>query len=218
MISSANARSTRWSLIRELNAGHADSRAQLYELCVRYWAPIHHYVHRCGHDEHAARELSNEFFEYLQRNALPRVNQHRRFRDFLHEELDSFLARKWASGAVATAPSPPRLAAADDKLRQGFALEVIGHSMSRLRSEATEADRLPMFERLEGYLWNEARPGDIEREARALGAKPLFVSMAIRRLRQRFRCIVDDELARLVTDVDELAEERNAMLGALERM
>jgi hypothetical protein len=207
--------STRWSLVRELSAGHADSRAQLYELCVRYWAPIHDYVRRCGHDEAAAHALSREFFEHLQRDALPRASQHRRFRDFLHGELDAFLARKAGGAAGARAPGPTGRASSDDTLRRDFALEVIGYSIARLRAEAADADRLPMFERLERYLSAEARPADIEREAHALGAKPLFVTMAIRRLRQRFRRIVDDELARLVTDHDELVDERAAMLGVL---
>jgi len=106
---------------------------------------------------------------------------------------------------------------AGDGLQRSFALEVIAHSMARLRAEAIEADRLPMFERLQRYLSNEARPGDIEREANVLDAKMLFVTMAIRRLRQRFRRIVDEELARLVTDHAELAGEREALLAALGR-
>lgn len=214
----ANSRSTRWSLIRDLNAGHPDSRTQFYELCVRYWAPIHQYVRRCGFDEVAAAALSNEFFEHLQREALVRVGRHRRFREFLQDELDAFLAAKQAGpghGSTGRAISP---ASSDESLRRSFALEVIGHSMGRLRTEAIEADRLAMFERLERYLSSEVKPGDVERDAAALQAKPLFVNMAIRQLRERFRRIVDDELARLVTDQSELAEEREAMLGALGRM
>ncbi len=217
MQAKANSRSTRWSLIRELNAGHPDSRTQFYELCVRYWAPIHQYVRRCGFDEAPARTLSNEFFEHLQRDALARASRHRRFREFLHAELDAFLSARdaTAAGEPAAKAMPP--AATDENLHRSFALEVIGHSMGRLRTEAVQADRLPLFERLERYLSSEAKPGDVERDAAALDAKPVFVNMAIRQLRERFRRIVDDELARLVTDPSELAEEREAMLAALGR-
>lgn len=204
---SSGARSTRWSLIRELNAGHADSLTQFYELCVRYWAPIQNYVRGLGYSEESARSLCNEFFEHLQRDALSRAHSHRRFREFLQEELDSFLAGNKRSPTIAGGHA--------GGLRHSFALEVIGHAMTRLRGEAIEADRLAMFERLERYLASEAKPADIERDAGALGAKTLFVTMAIRQLRLRFRRLVDDELARLVTDQEELEEEREAMLGAL---
>ncbi len=212
-------RNTRWSLIRELTAGAspADSRTQFYELCVRYWPPIQQHIRHCGYDEVASRALSNEFFAYLQSEALARVGRHSRFREFLQHELDAFLVRKRAGGIVATAPGVEQAAPSSEALRQSFALEVIGHSMARLRAEAVEADRAQMFELLERYLSSEAKPDDIENAAKALGAKPLFVTMAIRRLRQRFRLLVDDELARLVTDEVELAEERAAMLGALAR-
>ncbi len=209
-----SARSTRWSLIRELSSiGEADSRSQFYELCVRYWAPIQDYLRQLGYAEASARVLSNEFFEFLQSDALARAHGHRRFREFLQEELDQFLARRRQSqdehGLVA------RSASSEPSLRQSFALEVIGHAMTRLRTEAIEADRLAMFERLQHYLCSEARAEHIERDALALGAKTLFVAMAIRRMRLRFRRLVDEELARLVTDHNELAEEREAMLGAL---
>ncbi len=205
--SPVSARSTRWSLIRELNAGHADSRTRFYELCVRYWAPIQNHVRSLGYGEESARALSNEFFEYLQRDALGRAHTHRRFREFLQQELQAFLAED----------KRPRVATREhaEGLRHSFALEVIGHAITRLRAEAIEADRLGMFERLERYLASEAKPADIERDAQALNAKTLFITMAIRQLRLRFRRLVDDELSRLVTDQEELEEEREAMLGAL---
>lgn len=218
---------TRWSLIRDLNVEHVDSRSQLNELCLRYWVPINNYVLRSGYDADAARDLSKAFFDHLFREGLARADRHGRFREFLQAELDSFLERVRTSDAQATWPplltgsravaAPVHAATLDNDLQREFALEVISHGMTRLRNEAIEADHLPMFEQLQRYLSSEARPQDIEREAIALGARPLFVTMAIRRLRQRFRHIVDDELARLVSNNAELAAERQAMLDALGR-
>ena len=73
-----------------------------------------------------------------------------------------------------------------------------------------------MFERLKRYLWREARSDDIEHEARLLDVKPLFIAMAIHRLRKQLRHFVDEELACLVTDPTELERERRIMLSALE--
>jgi hypothetical protein len=100
-------------------------------------------------------------------------------------------------------------------LERGLALEVVAQSMARLRKEAADAGHMAMFERLQHYLSVEPHGDALQREAEALAATPLFVSLAIRRLRQRFRSIVDDELTQLVTDPAQLAEERNAMFAAL---
>lgn len=221
-----NFQQTRWSLIQELNADQMGSRSQLNELCLRYWTPIHQHMRRYGHDENAARTLTRDFFDHLQREGLSRADRYSRFREFLLEELEGFLARRRAQ--LESDSLPPLLPVeasmpvndgdAGSDLQRNFALEVIAHSMARLRAEAADAGHLPMFERLQRYLSCEARPEDIERESAVMAAKPLFVSMAIRRLRQRFRRLVDDELTRLVTDPTDLVQEREAMMAALGRL
>lgn len=219
-------RTTRWSLIRDLNAGESDTRSQLNALCLRYWAPVHHHIRRSGRGEGEARDLTQAFLTHLLRDGLTRVSRHNRFRDFLASELDDFLARNHAAqaGDRRLPPlSPVCVDVATDApidtptLERSFALEVMSQSMARLRAEAVDAGHPEMFERLQRYLSVDAGSEDIAREAEALDARPLFVSMAIRRLRQRFRTIVDDELIQLVTDPAQLAEERAAMLTALGR-
>ncbi|MDQ3495135.1 MAG: hypothetical protein M3485_06355 [Pseudomonadota bacterium] len=217
---------TRWSLIRDLNAGESDTRGQLNALCLRYWAPIHQYIRRSGRSEGEARDLTQAFLTHLFQEGLARAGRYSRFRDFLAGELDDFLARNNAAqaGDRRLPPlSPVCVDVATDAptgtptLERSFALEVMSQSMARLRAEAVDAGHPEMFERLQRYLSADAGSEDIAREAEALDAKPLFVSMAIRRLRQRFRRIVDDELTQLVTDPAQLAEERAAMLAALGR-
>lgn len=202
---------TRWSLVQDLDVAEgATSRSRLNELCLRYWLPIQQQIQDRGVDEVDANRLTGLFFEYLQREALARADQHRRFREFLQAELSAFLQ------AVARMPADAGQTHADS-LERSFALQVIGHAMERLQAEAAIADRLPMYEMLRRYLTLEASAEDVQREAEVLGVRPLFVSMAIRRLRQRFRRLVDDELLRLVTDSRELAQERQALFSALDR-
>lgn len=202
---------TRWSLVQDLNALEgATSRSRLNELCLRYWLPIQQQIQDRGLDEVEANRLTGLFFEDLQRQALGRADQYRRFREFLQAELGAFLQR---------ADSMPRgsIEIRVGSLERGFALQVIGHAMDRLQAEALAADRLPMYESLRRYLMLEPSAEDVRREAQALGVRSLFVTMAIRRLRQRFRRLVDDELLRLVTDSRELAQEREALFAALDR-
>lgn len=202
---------TRWSLVQDLNTFEgATSRSRLNELCLRYWLPIQQQIQERGVGEADANRLTGLFFDHLQREALARADQYSRFREFLQTELGAFLQH--------TNSMPPEATELRGSgLERSFALQVIGHAMDRLQVEASAADRLPMYEVLRRYLTLEASPDDIQREARALGVRPLFVTMAIRRLRQRFRRLVDDELLRLVTDSRELAQEREALFAALDR-
>lgn len=205
--------STCWSLIREMDAGDADGRSRFNALCIRYWAPVQQHILDCGHTDAAARDLARRFFDRLHGEGLARATAYGRFRDFLAAELDAFLAENDQSGCLPL----PKPAAADGGagLERGLALEVLAQSMVRLRREATAAGHLTMFERLQHYLPVEPQAADLQREAEALSATPLFVSLAVRRLRQRFRRIVDDELTQLVTDPAQLAEERAALFAAL---
>lgn len=211
---------TCWSLISDLSAPPMDSRSQLNELCRRYETPVKRYIARTGCPESAAKELSQKFFAMLLREGLDRATQYRRFRDFLQAELETFLAHQeelapCTPDATTLSTSGEASSQARRDLQRGFAQEVMSRATGRLRQEAVDAGRSPLYEQLERYLYREASPDDIQREAKMLDARTLFVSMAIQRLRQRFRQIVDQELTELITDPTELAEERAAMLRAL---
>ena len=214
---------TRWSLIHELDAGNADSRGQFNALCLRYWSPVHQYICDNGHSEAQARQLAQRFFAMLQTEGLSRATGYTRFRDFLANELGRFLSalgerHDKALPSISSGSStamPGATAAGVANFERSLALEVVAQSMSRLRKEATNAGHVAMFERLQHYLSIEPHRDELQREAETLQATQLFVSMAIRRLRQRFRTIVDDELTQLVTDPAQLTEERAAMFCAL---
>lgn len=222
---------TRWSLIHELDAGNADSRSQFNALCLRYWSPVHQYIRDRGHSESQARHLTQRFFVLLHAEGLSRAAGYTRFRDFLASELGDFLSgldelndqplpplssELSASNHGPSAPARGGTAGAGGaNFERSLALEVVAQSMARLRKEAADAGHTSMFERLQRYLSVDPHRAELQLEAETLGATQLFVSMAIRRLRQRFRTIVDNELTLLVTDPAQLAEERAAMFAAL---
>lgn len=210
MPSTADAfRPTRWSLLGDLGRSpHAQAR--LDELCIRYWAPVQAYFTDHGFDADAAGDLTRRFFERLLRDGVDRAGEYGRFRLFLMDELERFLASPQPIDAVRTS------ARTEHALRHDFAVEIIAHAMARLRDEAGEAGRLSMFERLQHYLSSAARPGDYARDAAALGVHVLSVAMAVRRLRQRFRELIDDELVQLTRDGDAHHAERQALREALE--
>lgn len=209
-ISSSDAfRQTRWSLLGDLRQD-ALAPARLDELCIRYWMPVQAYFSDRGFDADTAAALTHGFFDRLLRGGLERAAEYGRFRLFLMDELEHFLASPDARTPVHTSVHT------EHHLRHDFAVEIIAHAMARLRHEAEDAGRLRMFEHLQRYLSSTAGPGEYARDAATLGVHVLSVTMAVRRLRQRFREVVADELSQLTRDGDAYAAERQALREALE--
>lgn len=223
---------TRWSLVA---AAGSQAVAPLTELCVRYWYPVFAYVRRCGHSPEVAQQITQAFFHYLVGERLKQVGTAHamRFREWMLAELARFVAHVW-SGHPITQPSPELLAPmpatllearhraegsalpnAELGFRRSFALEVLARALNRLRREAQQAGREAMFGRLESFLTVEPGPGDYAALSEALGTRPLALVVALKRLRQRFRELVDDELAETVCAAEDLERERAALHAAL---
>ena len=224
---------TRWSLVVGATDRDAPSaRASLLTLCLRYWYPVYAYLRRSGHSPDRAHELALAFFDGLVRNGLarPETQQQGRFRLFLLGELHRFLADDAAHAPRDPDLEPPPLqelesrhqsetlplGSPEDMLRRGFAVEVLGAAHQRLRREAIEAGHLPMFEALARFLASDPHPGDYEQIAGRLQVRPLFLSMAVKRLRQRFRELVDYELSETLASGSDMDAERAALMQSLE--
>ena len=224
---------TRWSLVAALHNQDAGGQKPLLELCLHNWYPVYSYLRHCGHAPPVAQELTREFFDHLLREGAGRAgsSEFGRFREFLLAELHTFLSQERSTRKVTTPIAPMTVeqlearqrkdsvlpGSPEQALRRGFALEIIGSALKRLRNEAMDAERLPMFEVLERFLTAEPRPGEFEAVAKELSARPLFVVMAVKRLRERFCELIDDELGDTVLNTDELDAERLALHKAMSR-
>lgn len=230
---------TQWSLVAA--AGDQDpgaARASLVALCLRYWYPVHAYLRRSGQDPEPAHALALAFFRHLLSvdPAGAAVRGQARFRQFLLAELDRFVSARTAPGMeladVAAAPPDlpvPPLAGLEARLRaeavpgrspeqllqRGFALEVLGGALDRLRDEARRSGRTALFDALARFLGRPPGPGDHAQVADALGLRPVQVAVAVRGLRERFRALVDAELSDILADAGQLDAEREALMQAL---
>lgn len=222
---------TRWSLIAA--AGHRE-RAPLAELCARYWYPVYAFARRAGHPPEASERIARNFFQHLVDHRIGDLAQSppQSFRDWLLAELTRFLAQP--GPALATpgpaAPEPPRPldhyearhraesgdeAGPEAGFRRSFAIEILDRAHQRLGREATEAGHGRMFALLEAFLTADPQPGQYEAVARELGSGALAVVIAVRRLRQRYRELVDEELADTISDPSRLEAERLNLLSVL---
>lgn len=212
-----------------------DARNALTELTQRYWYPVYAYVRRCGHAPQIAQDITRCFLNSLMRqfrDGQPLTAQGH-FRRFLLARLNAFLAADWRdaidepTGDLTPAPADlePRYRRDNDgaispeqAYERSFALEVLNRALKRLHSEARRTGHLAMYEVLKPYLAQDPGPGEYEALARSLKSRPLALVVALKRLRQRFRELVGEELADTVTSAEDLATEQQALHTVLREL
>lgn len=223
---------TRWSLVAAVRDGaHGSDRNPLEELSGSYWFPVYACIRRHGHAPAAAHRLAGRFFAELAEQIRQQAPAgFGRFRVFLFDRLQRFLAGTVDARTAAVDDGlTPEIEALEQRLaiehigssgpdatfERSFGLQVLTRSRERLAEETRRSERGDMFARLAPFLTVEPPVGAIPRLAADLGIGTLAVQVAIKRLRQRFRDLVEAELAETVTSPAELEAERAALLRAL---
>jgi RNA polymerase sigma-70 factor (ECF subfamily) len=225
---------THWSLVLaardRAEPGAADA---LSSLCDLYWYPLYAYVRRRGHGADEAHDLTQEFFaRLLEKDFLAAVDRGKgRFRAFLLAACNHFLANERdrarakkrgggrpvlslddAEGRYRTEPAggltPEKL------FERRWAMALLQQVMTRLRDEFEAKGKGRQFDGLRGFLVGEKGAG-YRRAAEELALSEGAVKVAVHRLRQRYRELLYEEIARTVGAPDEVEEEVRALFAAL---
>jgi RNA polymerase sigma factor (sigma-70 family) len=228
---------THWSVV--LAAGRSDStqaRAALEKLCKNYWYPLYAFVRRLGHSPHDAEDLVQGFFAIcLEKNYLIAAEQTRgRFRSFLLIALKHFLANEYdkaqarkRGGAQISisldsltaeqryALEPTDELSADKLFERRWALTLLDQVVTRLRDEQAAAGKLEQFEQLKECITNAGRGTPYVELASRLGTSEGAIKVAVHRLRQRYREVLEEEIANTVSSPEEIEDERRQLLRAL---
>jgi RNA polymerase sigma factor (sigma-70 family) len=228
---------THWSVV--LAAGRDDStraRPALEKLCRNYWYPLYAFVRRLGHSAHDAEDLVQSFFAVcLEKNYLAAVEQGRgRFRSFLLVALKRFLANEWdkqraqkrggAQTVVALdsltaeqryALEPADALSADKLFDRRWALALLDQVVNRLREEQAAGGKGTQFEALKECITNAGRGAPYTEVARQLGTSEGAIKVAVHRLRQRYRELLEEEIANTVSSPEQIEDERRQLLSAL---
>lgn len=222
-----------------LAAGRGDStraRAALEKLCLSYWYPLYAFVRRLGRTAHDAEDLVQSFFAVcLEKNYLGAAEQSKgRFRSFLLIALKHFLANEWErsrtlkrggghahislDGLAAEqryALEPVDCSSADKLFERRWALTLLEQVVNRLRDEQAAGGKLEQFERLKECITSAGRGTPYAQLAGQLGTSEGAVKVAVHRLRQRYRELLEEEIAHTVASPEEIEEERRHLLAAL---
>jgi len=234
---------TRWSLI--LSAAHSETGEQkardaLEELCRIYWRPAFVFVCRRGYSTEDAQDLTQDFFwKILEPNWLEHADVNRgRFRTLLLTSLQNFLvnaaekARTRKRGGdvefvawddwMAEAPSQLSISAqALDTLPPErlfdlrWATTVVEQALRRLREECEGKDRLRLFYALSRHLTAERDEVSYANLSATLGVAETAVKNQLHIMRQRYRCLLRDEVAHTVESPADVENEIRYLCAAL---
>ncbi|HEX3124755.1 MAG TPA: hypothetical protein VHQ21_15785 [Rhodanobacteraceae bacterium] len=224
---------THWSMVMQADTPRdTDARDALIQLCLRFWYPIYAYVRQCGHSPAVANDITHSFLQHLFRHFREQgtTQAQGRFRQYLLARLHEFLSSDWRNTAaepVAELTDPPpdlesrnqrdnaAARSPEQAYQQSFALELLARALAGLREEARETGHLDMFDALEPYLAQDPSAAETTDLAQRLNTRPLAVVVAMKRLRQRFRELIDTELADTVASADELLTEQQSLYAVL---
>ena len=228
---------TRWSVV--LAARHGEdtrARAALETLCRAYWYPLYTFVRRLGHSPHDAEDLVQSFFErLLEKRSLKAADPAKgRFRSFLLVALKHFLANEWDRARAAKrgggaaplsldglppeeryAKEPATDLSPDRLYDRRWALTLLERVMARLEAEQAQAGHRPLFAQLKQALTAPRTEVPHAVLANRLGMSEGAVKVAIHRLRQRYRVLLEEEIAHTVGSAGDAEAERRDLFSAL---
>jgi RNA polymerase sigma factor (sigma-70 family) len=230
---------THWSVV--LAAGQADSslvRAAMEKLCSAYWYPLYVFVRRLGQAPHDAEDIVQAFFaQAIEKNFIATADQAKgRFRSFLLIMLKRFMANEWhksraqkrggvhapiALDALTAeeryAIEPADRLTAEQLFERRWALTLLDRVLQRLRDEQVEAGRGKQFDALRETLTAHRGGTAYTQLGEQLWMTEGAVKVAVYRLRQRYRELLEAEIANTVSSPEEVDAERRYLLEVLGR-
>jgi RNA polymerase sigma-70 factor (ECF subfamily) len=220
-----------------MHAGRSDStaaRTALAQLCQTYWYPLYAYARRRGKSPEDAEDLTQGFFaRLLELDSLADVRREKgKFRSFLLASLNHFISDEWdraraqkrgqgrvisldASLAEDRFSREPATTLTPEKLfERKWAMTLLDSVVQRLQREYDSAGKGALFLKLRFSIAGEAEE-PYAKNAADLGMSEPALRVAVHRLRQRYRQLLRDEIARTVAMEAEVDGEIQHLFQAL---
>lgn len=226
---------TRWSLVMRAT-GHEDGAARraLGELLKGYWRPLYVFARHSGLVAEDAEDAVQSFCEDLIRlESLKAAETARgRLRSFLLASFQNHLRsihrdanrqkRGGGSEVISLEDAEGALnmqrvdgESPDQAFDRRWAYTLLDRVLERLRGEFEQQGKGSAFALLEPTLvWNGASMS-YERLAEKLGVSPGTVAQKVKRLRARYRALLEAEIAETVDGPEAVAEEREHLIRVL---
>lgn len=223
--------STQWSLVLLARGTTPDARTALDRLCRAYRPPVAAYIRSRGYRADAVEDLVQTFFAHFIEDAYHATADPApgRFRAFLLTALKRFLINVDIESQTLKRGGHVRIESLDSdgaevgnvsdgperEFERSWAMTVLDASLRRLRDEAKDAGKLPMFDQLREFLVEPPDEADYARAADALNLRRNTLAVAVHRLRHRLRELVREELKQTTSGREELEAELRALRSTL---
>ena len=234
---SASLHTTHWTVVLKAAQSQAfGASAALAELFLLYWYPLYTFARRCGHSPDDAQDFTQGFFlRLIEHKTLAQADPLKgKFRSFLLTSFKNYLCTEaershrqkrgghyeFVSLDLEHAENRYRLEATDTLSAEQifdarWALTLLGRTMTRLAEEYATQGRASVFETLKVFLKADGSClPSYEEAAKALGVSLGAAKSLIHRLRKRCASILREEVARTVSDPDEIDAEIHALCTA----
>jgi RNA polymerase sigma-70 factor (ECF subfamily) len=228
---------THWSRIVAAQGPAApEAREALVALCTDYWYPIYSFIRRRGYGPDQAPDLTQDFFARLLEpgafaTASPRIGRFRSFlrgacSHFLSNQRDREMALKRGGGCLLIpidrleaegrfGREPADELTAERAFERKWALTLLDRALHRLDAELAQSRNRPLIDQLRPVVFGEAGARSYREIAEEVGTSESAVKMAAHRLRNRYRELLREEIARTVADPAEIESEITALLTSL---
>jgi RNA polymerase sigma factor (sigma-70 family) len=227
---------THWSLVLAARGESAEAQEALEKLCRVYWYPLYAFVRRQGRSPEDAEDLIQGFFaRILQRKDLETVQRERgRFRSYLLVSLKHFMvneqlrarAEKRGGGQSLIsldeveaekkfAQEPVDKSTPEKIFERRWALALLDQVLERLRQEYEVTARLRLFDTLRWFLSDEPAEQSQAQIGAQLSLSTGAVKQAVRRLRQRYRELLHEEVANTVATAADIDDEVRHLIAVL---
>ncbi len=228
---------TRWSQVVRARGREPLAQAALSDLCAAYYEPVFVFLRGEGRGDDAARELAQEFFARLLSGTGVDGAEERRgkFRTFLLGAVKHFLSvrrrhdgcEKRGGGMVPEPLSPgtesapgleppdARQLPPDAAFDRQWALTVLDRTLASLAAGMKAEGKEALYSTLAPFLTGGSEYGELEAAATVLGVTPASLRVSVHRVRQRYRDLLREELARTLAPGASVDEELAALKAAL---
>ncbi len=220
---------THWTVVLQAASPESPGATEAFgQLYVDYWYPLHAYVRRRGFSPAEAEDIAQDFFARLiEKHALAGLAQEGgRFRSFLIQSLNNFLANDWDRSraqkrgggqrplSLNAGESEARFAleksdgeTPDSLFERRWVLTLLERVMEELRRECHTQTRAGFFDDVRLHLQGDRQgPAYVDIAARH-GMSEGAVKVAVHRLRQRYGRLLREEIGRTVSTPGEVDEE-----------
>jgi DNA-directed RNA polymerase specialized sigma24 family protein len=226
----AHFHTTDWKLI--LQAAEypdlASSEKALSDFCEAYWPPLYTFVRRRGFSSNDAEDLVQGFFAHLlKQNTLRRADREKgKLRTFLLGSLQHFLANEYDRNHTLKRGGGKPVISLDDQLAateaaladathlddtasydQAWLTTLVSRAWKQMERECVAEGRWQILQELEPYLRGGSSMPDQREMAARLNLPFATLRTTLRRLRQRYRETLREEVARTVADPGQIDDE-----------